>query len=61
MPEGFNPTLRYTVRRKEAQEILLSHPYPAFWNGRSYRVVVRHVGAGVYEVTAKFDETGGTK
>jgi hypothetical protein len=53
--DNFNPTMRYTVTRQTLRELLLKHPYPAFWLGRTYRIKNQHIGAGVYEIWAEFD------
>jgi hypothetical protein len=50
----FNPVMRYTMRRAALQALLLCLPRPAFWNGRTYTVKSKHIGAGVYEVTGDF-------
>jgi hypothetical protein len=53
--EGFNPAMRYNMRRVALGALLLKTPRPAFWWGRTYTITSRHLGAGVYEVTGKFD------
>lgn len=50
----FNPHMTYTMRRAVLQKLLLERPSPAFWNGRTYRIKSKHLGAGVYEVTGEF-------
>ncbi len=52
--ENFNPLMRYTMRKPVLQKLLLDRPRPAFWNGRSYTIKSKHIGAGVYEVTGDF-------
>jgi len=52
---NFNPYLVYVIRKRALQELLLNTPRPfAFYDGRSYQVSSKHIGAGVYEVTGKF-------
>lgn len=53
--DNFVPTMVYTTRRKALQELLLKTPRPALWNGSTYTIVSKHIGAGVYEVTGKME------
>ena len=55
-PVDFNPQMNQTMTKKDLQKLLLDLPRPAFWMGRTYTVQSKHIGAGVYEVTGKFDE-----
>ncbi len=52
--ENFNPLMSYTMRKAVLQKLLLHRPRPASWNGRSYTIKSKHIGAGVYEVTGDF-------
>ena len=52
--ENFCPEMRYTMRRSLLQRLLLKTPRPAMWEGRTYTIKSKHIGAGVYDVTGDF-------
>lgn len=52
---NFNPNSVYVMRKSPLQQLLLKTPRPyALWNGAKYTIKSKHIGAGVYEVTANW-------
>lgn len=50
---NFNPHSIYTMRKVPLQQLLLKTPRPyALWYGAKYEIRSKHIGAGVYEVSA---------
>lgn len=56
MIDRFCPTMVYTMNRKTLKSLLLDRGSCPFWNGMVYSIKSKHIGAGVYEVTGKFQE-----
>ncbi len=54
--ENFCPHMRYTLRRSLLQQLLLKTPRLAMWDGRTYTIRSKHIGAGIYDVTGDFQD-----